>query len=476
VIACLVSLGCPKNLVDSEVVLGYLGRNGFSLTTNPETADVVVINTCSFIKPAVDESFKKVKEIIRFKRQGKVKRVVVIGCLVQRFGHKLKKIFPEVDAFLGIDELSEVATPWQTGEIIHYSPNPIRLFNEPRLLSTPSHYAYLKISDGCDNRCSYCLLPQIRGRFRSRSIGDIISEAKDLARIGVKELILVAQDTTRFGFDRYGELRLVQLLKELEAIAGIQWIRLLYTHPAHYTAELIEVLKQIPKVVKCVDLPLQHISDSILKRMNRRYNRKRVEVLLAKLHGIPGMKIRTTFITGFPGETRGDFLELFDFVRLQEFDSLGVFPYSREPGTKAYSFKSQIPDKIKVSRYQQLMEVQKSISLQKQREWVGKELEVLIDGPTTRTGYDLTPLENPDFWSKTGKNRFKHSMREESNPPSEFLTGYIGRAYFDSPEIDGRVYVKGKGLKPGDFVPVRILKALTYDRFGEVMNLTFAEH
>lgn len=433
-IACLVSLGCPKNLIDSEVILGYLKRQGFSLTNNPETADVIIVNTCAFIEPAVKESYKEIKEALRYKSQGRVERVVVLGCLVQRFGNSLKDLFPEVDAFLGIDELSRVTEVYQSGEIFNYSAKPSRLFNEPRVLSTPSHYAYLKISDGCDNRCSYCLLPKIRGRYRSRPLEDIIAEAKSLASLGVKELILVAQDTTLYGFDRYGEPKITELLKSLEQIAGLKWIRLLYTHPAHYTDELIELLKQSTKIVKYVDLPLQHISDPILKQMNRGYTRDRVEALLEKLRVIPGMKIRTTFIIGFPGETEEIFNELLDFVQKQQFDSLGSFKYWREPGTKSYNFKPQVQEKTKLFRQKQLMELQKSISLKKQQGWIGKEFRVFIDCETNRAGFNS-----------------------------------IGRAYFHSPEIDGCVYVRGEGLNPGDFVKVKVFKATAYDLFGDVL-------
>ncbi len=432
-IASLISFGCPKNLVDSETVLGYLAHSGFSLTTIPDEADVVVINTCAFIKPAVDEAFNEIAQALRAKRAGKVKRVVVIGCLVQRFGASLKERFPAVDVFLGIDELSEVAKLCQTGKGTHFSAAPVSLYNEPRLLSTPSHYAYLKISDGCDNRCSYCLVPKIRGRYRSRPFEDIVAEAKSLAAGGVKELILVAQDTTLYGFDRYQGMKLAELVSELETIAGIEWIRLLYTHPAHYTPDLIELLKQSSKTVKYLDLPLQHIADSLLERMNRQYNRERVEVLLEKLRSIPGMKIRTTFITGFPGETKRDFDELLDFVKTEKFDSLGGFKYWREQGTAAYRLKPQITEQTKLSRQRRLMVLQKAISLKKQQEWLGRELMVLIDGRASRPGFD-----------------------------------FVGRAYFDSPEIDGCVYVRGKGLQPGDFVKVKIFKTTAYDRFGGI--------
>lgn len=432
-IVSLISFGCPKNLVDSETVLGFLSRSGFSLTTVPDHADVIIINTCAFIKPAVDEAVQEITRVLRAKRRGKVKRVVVIGCLVQRFGAGLKERFPSVDAFLGIDQLSQIGAICRTGTAVSVSKSPVRLYNEPRVLSTPAHYAYLKISDGCDNRCSYCLVPRIRGRYRSRRLEDIVAEAKSLAAHGVKELILVAQDTTLYGFDRYHELKLAELLRKLEPIGGIEWIRLLYTHPTHYTDDLIQLLKQSSKVVKYVDLPLQHIADSILKRMNRRYYRNGVEALLEKLRSIPGMKIRTTFITGFPGETKKDFDELLDFVKSQQFDSLGGFKYWREPGTAAYRFKLQVSEQTKQSRQRRLMELQQTISLKKQREWMGKELGVLIDGHASQPEFD-----------------------------------FIGRAYFDSPEIDGYVYVRGTGLHPGDFVKVKIFKTTVYDRYGEI--------
>lgn len=436
---CVISLGCPKNLVDSEVVAGYLGRDDFTLTDDPESADAVAVATCSFIALATQESIDTIDRIVGLKRRGAVQRIVVIGCLVQRYGDTLKKRFPEVDAFLGIDQLERIGRACRTESGVFYSQVPKRLYNEPRLLSTPSHYAYLKISDGCDNRCSYCTIPGIRGRFRSRPPEEIISEARDLAARGVKELIVVGQDTTRYGYDLNRKYDLARLLPRLAAIDGVEWIRLLYTHPAHYTDELIRVVAQTPEIVKYVDLPLQHISDRVLKKMNRRYTREKARELIGRLRSIPGMAIRTTFIAGFPGETRDDFEELFEFVRVQHFDSVGVFPYSREEGTRAFGFAHRISPAVTHERTRRLMELQKAISKKLLRSWIGKNLDALVDvvGDAGRTG----------------------------GPTS-------CRTYFQSPEIDGRLLVQTAGVTAGDVVRVKITRTTAYDLIGTINRPT----
>jgi ribosomal protein S12 methylthiotransferase len=436
-LAQVISLGCPKNLIDSEIILGHLAKSGCILTDSIANTDIVVINTCAFIQPAVDEAKAKIHEILAYKKKGIIRKIFVVGCLVQRFKQELEKEFPEVDGFLGIDYLSRLPfLATSTGNKKTYVRNPqtLCLSSEPRLLSTPKHYAYLKIADGCDNRCTYCLLPSIRGRFRSREIEDIVQEAKILAKFGVKELILVAQDTTLYGQDLYHKsygFGLAELLRQLNRIKSIIWIRLLYTHPAHFTDGLIKTIAELPRVAKYIDLPLQHISDRMLKKMNRKVTRQDIEQLLEKLRKIDGVTIRTSLIIGFPQETDKDFSELLDFVRQQEFDHLGCFTYYREKGSPAYRFRNQIPGKIKVERFNQIMSLQQSISRRRLKRFIGQEAKVLIDALSKRKGYD-----------------------------------YVGRTEGDAPEIDGLVYIQGKNLNPGDYVTAKVIRSSDYDLFA----------
>jgi len=438
-IAQVISLGCPKNLIDSEIILGNLVKSGFILTDSIANADLVIINTCAFIQPAVDEAKDKIRDILTHKRKNKIQKVFVVGCLVQRFKQELEKEFPEIDGFLGIDYLSKIpdlAESTMTKKTYVRKPQKLGLSSDPRLLSTPRHYAYLKIADGCDNRCSYCLLPSIRGRFRSREIEDIVQEAKMLSKIGVKELILVAQDTTLYGQDIYHKSAtggLAQLLHQLNRIKSLIWIRILYTHPAHFTDGLIETIAELPRVAKYIDLPLQHISDRVLARMNRKVARRDIEQLLEKLRKINGLTLRTSFIVGFPSETRQDFSELLDFVRTQKFDHLGCFTYHREKGSPAYHFQNQIPEKIKIDRFNQIMSLQKSISRRRLKRFNGQKVKVLVDALSKRKDYD-----------------------------------YIGRTEGNAPEIDGLVYVRGKNLNPGNFLTVKVNRASNYDLFAEL--------
>lgn len=435
-LAQVISLGCPKNLIDSEIILGHLAKSGYILTDSIANTDIVVINTCAFIQPAVAEAKAKIRDILTFKKKGIIRKIFVVGCLVQRFKQELEKEFPEVDGFLGIDYLSKLpALATSTGNKKTYVRNPqtLCLSSEPRLLSTPKHYAYLKIADGCNNRCSYCLLPSIRGRFRSREIGDIVREAKMLAKFGVKELILVAQDTTLYGQDLYHKPMLAQLLHQLNRIKSLIWIRILYTHPAHFTDGLIKTIAELPRVAKYIDLPLQHISDRMLTKMNRKVTRQDIEQLLEKLRKIDGVTIRTSFIVGFPSETHKDFSALLDFVRRQEFDHLGCFTYYREKGSPAYRFRNQIPEKIKIERFNQIMSLQKSISRRKLKIFNGKKVKVLIDALSKRKSYD-----------------------------------YVGRTEGDAPEIDGLVYIKGKNLNPGDYVTAKVIRSSDYDLFAKI--------
>jgi ribosomal protein S12 methylthiotransferase len=434
-IAQVISLGCPKNLIDSENMLGNLVKSGFLLTDSITNADMVIINTCAFIQPAVDEAKAKIREILAYKKNGVIQKIFVVGCLVQRFKQELEKEFPEVDGFFGIDYLSRLPYLVKSkarNKTYVRNPRSLCLSSEPRLLSTPKHYAYLKIADGCNNRCSYCLLPSIRGRYRSRKIDDIVQEAKMLAKSGVKELILVAQDTTLYGQDIYHKPMLAQLLRQLNGIQSLIWIRILYTHPAHFTDELIKTVGKLPRVAKYIDLPLQHISDRMLRKMNRKVTRLNIERLLEKLKKIDGITIRTSFIVGFPSETDKDFSELLDFVRKQEFDHLGCFIYYREKGSPAYRFRNQIPEKVKTERYNQLMSLQKSISRRRLKKFIGQEVKVLVDGLSDRKGYN-----------------------------------YVGRTEGNAPEIDGLVYIKGKNLNPGDYLAVKVVKSSDYDLFAK---------
>ncbi len=425
----LISLGCPKNLVDSEIILGSLAKANFTLTSDWKNSDVVIINTCAFLKSAVAEAEKYINKALSYKKNGKIKKIIIAGCLPQRFKTDLLEKFPDIDGVVGIDNLIDISKLCVSKvPQIKVTETPKHIYNNlaPRLLTT-NHYAYLKIADGCDNFCSYCLIPSIRGRFRSRKIDDIIKEAKQLARNSVKELVLIAQDTTLYGEDIYHKSSLARLLKNLVKIKNIEWIRILYTHPAHWTDELIGVFQENPKICRYVDLPLQQISNNMLKMMNRPYDRKAVEKLLTNLRKIPDLAIRTSFIVGFPGETNIDFAELLDFIKKQKFAHLGCFKYSREPGTVAYNLPNQIPEKIKKERYNAIMKAQQKISLKRMKRFVGKRAKVIVDNKSNNKQYD-----------------------------------YIGRTEFDAPEIDGVVYIKSETVKVGDFVDANITSAQPY--------------
>ncbi len=422
----LVTLGCPKNLVDSEIILGYLARNNYILTLDWQNSDVCVINTCAFLKSAVKEAEHWIQKVIAYKKKGKIKKIIVAGCLVQRYYDALLDKFPEIDGIMGIDNLTEIVKViTQEERMIRVSNKPTYLSNykTPRLIST-NHYAYLKIADGCDNFCAYCLIPSIRGRFRSRKIKDIVQEAKHLSQNGIKEIILVAQDTTLYGKDIYAELSLARLLRNIVKIKDIIWIRVLYTHPAHWTDELIQVYKDSPQICRYVDLPLQHISDKILKTMNRPYTRKQVKQLLDKLKTMPDIAIRTSVMVGFPDETEKEFNELIEFVEEYKFAHLGCFMYSREPGTLAYNLPNQIPEKIKKERLDLIMRTQQKISLNRMQSFIGKTLKVIID-------------------------QIAHQK-------------ILSRTEFDAPEIDGVVELKGMNFKPGDWIEVKIKDAQAY--------------
>jgi len=426
---CVISLGCPKNLIDSEHILGVLARAGWRIAVAPELADVIVVNTCGFLQSARDEAYSVVAQTLNGLRPGQ--QVAVAGCLVQRELPELRRRFPQVSRFIGIDDIPRLPALLKLKAIARRDapelPRGVCHAGLPRLVSTPRHYAYLRIADGCDNCCAYCLIPGIRGRLRSRSTADILLEARMLARNGVRELILIAQDTTIYGKDIAGRQLLAPLLRRLAGIAGIEWLRVLYTHPAHFTPDLLHELAVNDRVVKYVDLPLQHISSRLLRRVNRGYRRADVEALLERLRGIPEMAVRTTFITGLPGETEAEFAELLAFVRAGHFAHVGCFAYSPEPGTSAARMNHQVPARVREERAREVMATQQQLSLARNRALVGGTVEVRID--------------------------LLDSKRGE----------YIGRTYADAPEIDNSVHVIGKGLEVGALVSRRVIRAGAYD-------------
>jgi ribosomal protein S12 methylthiotransferase len=462
-----VSLGCPKNLVDSERMLGKLARDGYALTPDADGADVVVINTCGFIEPARQESLGVIREMLALKEQGRVGAVVVAGCLAERKKDDLLQEVPGVDHIVGVfgrEEITQVLNrvlpphpqplspeAGERGERLLPSP-PLRgrgvggegvaeqrslfrpapvhaLEDTARLRITPRHYAYLKISEGCDRLCTFCAIPGMRGKHVTKPIEEVLREARELADDGVRELIVVAQDTTYYGLDLYGRVRLAELLRQLNDIDGLEWIRVLYAYPIHFTDELIETLAEAPKILPYLDMPLQHINDRMLKRMQRRVNRAETEELLSRLRrAIPDLALRTTFITGFPGETEAEFSELCDFVQASRFERVGVFPYSLEPGTPAARLPDHVPEEVKQQRRDRLMEIQQEIAFAWTREQVGKELEVIVDGP-------------------------------DAEVPGHMLA----RGAADAPDIDCVVRLKGKGLRAGDLVRARVTGADGYD-------------
>ena len=438
------SLGCPKNFVDTEVICGTLREKGYQISGKIDHSDIVIINTCSFIKDAVEESIEEILNLVKLKKEGKIKHIIVTGCLPQRYkDNNLKQEFPEVDAFLGVEDLLEIDKiikgVLQGEQIYKVGPEPKFLYNHntPRTILTPQHYAYIKISEGCQNNCTYCLIPQIRGNHRSRKMEDIIEEVKIISeKQNLSEMILIGQDTTLYGIDLYGEYKLAELLKKLSLLElnNLKWIRLLYTHPAHYNDELIKVIANYPKICPYLDLPLQHISDKILKRMNRPLKKYDVISLINKLRDrISNLTLRTTFMVGFPGETDQDFEELLNFVKNLRFERLGAFIFSREEGTPAYDFPQQIPMRIKKERLKKLMLTQQSIAKEINSFYMGKEIEVLIDE------------------IKSGKPKIA-----------------IGRTKGDAPEIDGKVVIRGDKTKVGKFIKVKVTEASEYDLTGEI--------
>jgi ribosomal protein S12 methylthiotransferase len=431
-----VSLGCPKNTVDSERMLGKLAQDGYALVPDAAGADVVVVNTCGFIESARQESLGVIREMLDLKRGGKVGAVVVAGCLAERQKELLLETVPEVDQIVGVFGREEIvgvvdrAVAQQREQRSVFRPAPVRALEDTaRLRITPRHYAYLKISEGCDRTCTFCAIPKMRGKHATKPIEEVLKEARELAADGVRELIVVAQDSTYYGMDLYGRVRLAELLRELEKVDGIEWIRLLYAYPEHVTNELLETLAASEKVVPYVDMPLQHINDRVLKRMQRRVDRARTEDLIGRWRAaVPGLTFRTTFIVGFPGETDGEFEELCGFVRDTAFDRAGVFTYSLESDTPAARLDGHLPEEVKQARLDRLMTVQQEVAFDWSGRQVGREIEAIIDGPDP-----------------------------------EVPNHHLARGHADAPEIDGLVRVRGKNLRPGDIVRAKVTGADGYD-------------
>jgi ribosomal protein S12 methylthiotransferase len=438
-----VSLGCPKNTVDSERMLGKLAQDGYALAPEADGADVVVVNTCGFIEAARQESLAVIREMLELKRQGRVGSVVVAGCLAERKKDELFAEVPGVDHLVGVfgrEEIAQVvdrAVSQRTEQRTLFRPAPVRALEDTaRLRITPRHYAYLKISEGCDRLCTFCAIPGMRGKHVTKPIEEVLREARELAADGVRELIVVAQDTTYYGLDLYGRVRLAELLRELERVDGLEWIRILYAYPIHFTDELIETLSGARKIIPYLDMPLQHINDRVLRRMQRRVNRAGTEELLGRLRAaIPGLTLRTTFIVGFPGETEAEFEELVEFVRQTRFERAGVFTYSHEPGTPATRLDDPLPEEVKQQRRDRLMQVQQGVALDWTARQVGRQWEVIVDGP------------DPEV-------------------PNHVLA----RGQADAPDIDCLVRVKGKGLRPGDLVKVKVTAADGYDLVARALG------
>jgi ribosomal protein S12 methylthiotransferase len=437
-----VSLGCAKNLVDSERMLGLLAQDGFVLTPQADGADVVVVNTCGFIEASRQESLGVIREMVDLKQRGRVRAVVVAGCLAEREREKLLDEVPGVDHLVGVfgrEEIVDVCNRLLDGrheQQTLFRPAAVRAMNDQaRLRITPRHYAYLKISEGCDRLCTFCSIPSMRGKHVSKPVEQIVDEARELIADGVRELILVAQDTTYYGLDLYGQVRLAELLRKLDQLDGLDWIRILYAYPMYFTDDLVQTLAEAEKILPYLDIPLQHINDKVLRRMQRRVNRHETETLLNRLRSaIPRLVLRTTFIVGFPGETEEQFEELCDFVREARFERVGVFTYSFEPNTPSARLDGHLPEEVKQERRNRLMEIQQANAFAWSAEQVGKELDVLVDGP-------------------------------DSEAPGCF----IGRSYADAPDIDGIVRLKGKGLAVGDLVRAKITGADGYDLFGRAL-------
>ena len=435
-----ISLGCDKNLVDSEVMLGLLDKKGYQIVDSEEDADIIVVNTCCFIHDAKEESIQTILEMAEYKKEGKLKALIVTGCLAQRYQQEIIDEIPEVDAVLGTTSYDHIVEAVEealagNGHVVLEDVDALPDVKEKRLVTTGGHYAYMKIAEGCDKHCTYCIIPKLRGNYRRVPMEKLLAEAKDLADQGVKELILVAQETTVYGKDLYGEKSLHKLLRELCKISGIQWIRILYCYPEEIYDELIQTIKEENKVCHYLDLPIQHASDAVLKRMGRRTSKAQLVEIIEKLRKeIPDISLRTTLITGFPGETQEQHEELKDFVDEMEFDRLGVFTYSPEEDTPAATMTEQIPEEVKEDRQAELMELQQEIAFDLAEDMVGREVLVMIEG----------------------------KVADEN--------AYVGRTYKDAPNVDGLIFINtDEELMSGDFARVRVTGALEYDLIGELI-------
>ena len=439
-----ISLGCDKNLVDTEMMLGTLVQRGFSITDDETEAEAVVVNTWCFINDAKQESINTLLEMAELRKDGDIKALIAAGCLAQRYQDEIQREIPEVDAIVGTtaidaiaDALEEVLSGQERNHLEDISGMPSlydRSAQHKRIVTTGGHYAYLKIAEGCDKHCSYCIIPKVRGRYRSIPLEELVEEAERLAAFGAKEIILVAQETTVYGMDLYGEKRLPELLRRLCAISGVYWIRILYCYPEEITDELIETIRTEEKVCNYLDIPIQHASDHVLKRMGRRTDRREIMDMIARLRErIPDICLRTTIITGFPGETQKDHESLLEFVDEMAFDRLGVFTYSPEEDTPAALFEGQIDEAVKVERQADIMELQQEIAFEKAQDAVGSTLLVMVEGKV------------PD----------EHA--------------YVARSYKDAPNVDGFVFIQtARELMTGDFVRVKITGAYDYDLIGEI--------
>ena len=435
-----ISLGCDKNLADSETMLGMLASRGYQIVDEEEKADVIIVNTCCFIHDAMEESIETILQMAEYKKSGSLKALIVTGCMAERYREEITKEIPEVDAVLGTASyghiLDAVDEALKGHSYLMMEPlDTLPAIETHRLVTTGGHYAYLKIAEGCDKHCTYCIIPKLRGNFRSVPMDHLIKEAEQLAADGVKELILVAQETTLYGKDLYGEKKLPELLHKLCQISGIRWIRILYCYPEEITEELIQTMKEEPKICHYLDLPIQHASDGILKRMGRRTSKEELVHIISRLREeIPDITLRTTLITGFPGETQEQHEELMDFVDEMEFDRLGVFTYSPEEGTPAASMPDQIEESIKEDRRAELMELQQEIAFEQAEDMIGKEVLVMIEG----------------------------KVADEN--------AYVGRTYKDAPNVDGLIFVNTDAeLMSGDFAKVKVTGACEYDLIGELM-------
>ena len=435
-----ISLGCDKNLVDTEVMLGMLASRGYEMTNDEQEADIIVINTCCFIHDAKEESIQNILEMAEYKKNGSAKALIVTGCMAERYRQEILDEIPEVDEVLGTtayDRILDAVDAALAGqhEVMTADLDALPLPETKRLVTTGGHFAYLKIAEGCDKHCTYCIIPRIRGNFRSLPMERLLKEAQDLAEQGVKELILVAQETTLYGKDLYGEKSLPKLLRELCKISGIRWIRILYCYPEEITDELIQVMKEEPKICHYLDLPIQHANDTILKRMGRRTSKQELIDIVQKLRKeIPDICLRTTLITGFPGETQEQHEEVMEFIDTLEFDRLGAFTYSPEEDTPAATFEDQIDEEVKEDRQADIMELQQEIAFDKAEDMIGREVLVMIEG----------------------------KVADEN--------AYVGRTYRDAPNVDGLIFINTDvELISGDFAKVKVTGALDYDLIGELM-------